>query len=70
MTNHANQQQASSHHNEQWSVHSNGQGKVQVELTDSNGRISRLLLSVGQASELMDAIGRASKKARAESQEG
>lgn len=59
-----------SHHQDHWGVHSNGQGRVRVELHDDAGHETRVTLSVAEALSLMEAIGRACKKARAESQEG
>lgn len=58
------------HHQDHWGVHSNGQGKVRLELHDDSGHEIRVTVSVAEALSLMDAIGRACKKARAESQEG
>ena len=59
-----------SHHQDHWGVHSDGQGRVRFELHDAAGHETRVTLSVAEALSLMDAIGRACKKARAESQEG
>lgn len=59
-----------SHHDGHWSVNANGQGRVRLELHDDAGHETRVTVSVAEALSLMEAIGRACKKARAESQEG
>lgn len=58
------------HHQDHWGVHSDGQGRVRIELHDDSGHEIRVTVTVAEALSLMDAIGRACKKARAESQEG
>jgi hypothetical protein len=60
----------STHHQDHWGVHADGQGRVRLELHDDSGHETRVTVSVAEALSLMDAIGRACKKARAESQEG
>jgi len=58
------------HHADHWGVHSNGQGRVRFEMHDDHGHEVRVTVSVAEALSLMEAIGRACKKARAEVQEG
>jgi hypothetical protein len=60
----------SAHHADHWGVHSNGQGRIRFEMRDDQGHEVRVTVSVAEALGLMDAIGRACKKARAECQEG
>jgi len=58
------------HHQDHWGAHADGQGRVRLELHDDAGHEIRVTVTVAEALSLMDAIGRACKKARAESQEG
>lgn len=58
------------HHRDHWGAHADGQGRVRLELHDDSGHEIRVTVSVAEALSLMEAIGRACKKARAESQEG
>ena len=60
----------STHHADHWSVTTNGQGSIRLELHDDNGHETRVIVKLAEALSLMDAIGRACKKARAEGQEG
>ncbi len=60
----------STHHADHWSVTTNGQGKIRVELHDDAGHEVRLTVGLAEALNMMEAIGRACKKARAEGQEG